>query len=174
MPVSSTFSTSAPMSANSSVQNPPGKSRVRSSTRRPLSGSDTRLHSEQSPGLFDRGGTPAGVLAHLPRLRDQLAVRARHLAVREIEVVLEADSDRAAERERGRNEHPLLARDADDAPVRPLGHLGCHRGEVARCRAHAAYDTHDAVDVQRWLEHAHVDQWIERADVSEVEALVLR
>src|SRR5436190_9104672 len=116
MPVSSTFSTSAPMSAKSSVQNPPGSSRVRSRTLSPLSGSDTRLHPEQPAGLVDRGWTAPGVLAHLAGLRDQVSVGAGHLAVRQVEVVLEADADRAAEGQRRRDEHPLLARDPDHAP----------------------------------------------------------
>ena len=37
----------------------------------------------------------------------------------------------------------------------------------------AADDAHHAVDVQRRLQHAHVDQRREAADVAEVEALVL-
>src|SRR3954463_584768 len=111
MPVSSTLTTSAPRSAKSSVQKPPGSRRVRSRTRSPLSGSDTALDPQQLAGFVDRRRATAGVLAHLPGLRDQVAIRARHLAVRQIEVVLETDPDRAAKRQRRRDEHPLLAGD---------------------------------------------------------------
>src|SRR3954447_1975475 len=98
MPVSSTLSTSAPRSANSSVQKPPGRSRVRSRTLSPLSG-NTRSNSEQPAGFLDRRGTATCVLDHLPCLRDEIAVRARHLTIRQIEVVLEPDADRSAERQ---------------------------------------------------------------------------
>src|SRR5437899_6106186 len=116
MPVSSTLTTSAPKSANSSVQKPPGSSRVRSRTLTPLSGG-TSLYPQEAARLVHGGRTTAGVLRHLSRLRDQVAVRARHLAVRQIEVVLEPDADRAAQRQCRRDQHPLLARDPDDAPV---------------------------------------------------------
>src|SRR5437763_11088730 len=96
MPVSSTLTISAPKSASSSVQNPPGRSRVRSRTLTPLSGG-TGLDAQQPACLVDRRRPPPRVLGHLARLRDQLAVRARHLAVREVEVVLEPDADRAAQ-----------------------------------------------------------------------------
>src|SRR3954451_20760216 len=117
MPVSSTLTTSAPRSANNSVQKPPGRRRVRSSTRSPLSGSDTRLHSKQAPGFIARRRTTPGVLTHLPRLGDQVTVRAPHLAVRQVEVVLEPDPDRPAKGQSRGDEHPLLARDPDHAPV---------------------------------------------------------
>ena len=74
------------------------------------------------------------------RLRDQLAVGARHLAVRQVQVVLQAHADRAAERERRADEHPLLARDADHAPVRALRDVrrpsppGCARSAGSRRR----------------------------------------
>src|SRR5271154_2299531 len=172
MPVSSTFSTSAPKSASNSEQKPPGSSRERSSTRTPLSGKLTatpppdgappcadppplaatvrplgradgappcaespplaatvrpvgrpsktssraqrplaRCDPQQSAGLSDARRSATHVFGHLPRLRDQLAVRPRHLAIWQIQVVLQPHPDRPAQRQRRRHEHPLLARD---------------------------------------------------------------
>src|SRR5690606_4926467 len=54
----------------------------------------------------------------LGRCGHQVAVRSRHLARRQIEVVLEADADVAAERERRHRERPLFAADADHLPPR--------------------------------------------------------
>ncbi len=48
-----------------------------------------------------------------------------------------------------------------------------HRLEVAGGGGHAPDHTHHEVRVQRRLEQAHVEQRLERADVAEVEALVL-
>src|SRR5919204_4364080 len=99
--MSSTLTTSAPRSASSSEQNPPGRRRVRSRTRRSLSGgSFTPWNPEQLACFGDGRNSPADVLRHLPRLGDQVAVRASHLAAREVEVVLEAGADVAAERKR--------------------------------------------------------------------------
>ena len=66
------------------------------------------------------------------RPRDQLTVRSRHLAVRQVEVVLQPDAHVAAERERRRDERHCAAADADHPPlVRHRDLLG-HVGEVAR------------------------------------------
>src|ERR687888_528444 len=98
MPVSSTLTTSAPKSASSCEQKPPGSSRERSSTRTSLSGSSVTPRHTQ----------------HLSRLGDQVAVGARHLAVWQVEVVLEPGADVAAQRQRGAEQPPLVARDPDD------------------------------------------------------------
>src|SRR5581483_5612397 len=90
IPVSSTLTTSAPKSARSSEQNPPGSRRERSRTFSPSSGRLMRPHAEKLARLGDRRRTSPEILGQLPRLGDQLAVGARHAAVREVEVVLEA------------------------------------------------------------------------------------
>src|SRR6185503_6842853 len=110
MPVSSTLSTSAPRSASRSEQKPPGSSRVRSRTLTSLSGRALTLrHSEQLAGFGDRGHLATDVLGHLPRLGDQVAVGAAHLAVWQIEVVLDAGADVAAHHQRGAEQFPLVA-----------------------------------------------------------------
>src|SRR4249919_930088 len=143
MPVSSTLSTSAPRSASSSEQKPPGRRRVRSRTLTSLSGSALTLrHPEQLARLGDAGDFAADVFGHLARLADQVAVGARHLAVRQVEVVLDAGADVAAEHQRGAEQLPLVARDADHLPlVLALGAAGDlvgHEADVARGRADAA------------------------------------
>src|SRR5690242_2286555 len=118
MPVSSTFNTSAPRSASSSEQKPPGSRRVRSRTRTSLSGAALTLrYPQQLPRLLDAGGAAADVFGHLPRLRDQVAVRPRHLAVRQVEVVLDPGANVAAEHQRGGEQLPLVAGDADHLPL---------------------------------------------------------
>src|ERR1043166_869095 len=57
--------------------------------------------SQQVAGLGDAGGAAADVFGHLPRLGDQLTVGLRHLAVRQVEVVLDPGADVAAEHQRG-------------------------------------------------------------------------
>src|SRR6478609_8701112 len=114
MPVSSTFSTSAPRSARSSEQKPPGSSRVRSRTLTSLRGRALTLgYPEQLASLCDGGGATADVLGHLARLGDRLAIGLRHLAVRQVEVVLDAGPDVAAQHQRGGEQLPLVAGDAD-------------------------------------------------------------
>src|SRR6476646_3567116 len=137
MPVSSTFSTSAPRSASSSEQKPPGSRRVRSRTLTSLSGRPlTPGDPQELARLGDAGGAAADVFGHLPRLGDQLAVGLAHLAVRQVEVVLDPGTDVAAEHQRGREQLPLVAGDADHLPlVRPLGAAGdlvAHQGDVGR------------------------------------------
>src|ERR1041384_2273490 len=118
MPVSSTLSTSAPRSASSSEQKPPGSSRVRSRTLTSLSGRALTLRDpQQLPGLGDAGGTTTDVFGHLPRLADQLAVRPAHLSVRQVEVVLDPGADVAAQHQRGGEQFPLVAGDADPLPL---------------------------------------------------------
>src|SRR6476620_1290343 len=143
MPVSSTFSTSAPRSARSSEQKPPGSSRVRSRTLTSLSGRALTLGYPQQLTSLGYGGRAAtDVLGHLPRLGDQVAVGAAHLAVRQIDVVLDPGADVAAQHQRRGQQLPLVAGDADRLPlVRPLGAAGDlirHQGDVAWGRADAA------------------------------------
>src|SRR6476659_3452143 len=179
MPVSSTFSTSAPRSASSSEQKPPGRSRVRSRTLTSLSGRSLTLGDpQQLASLGDAGGTAADVLGHLARLGDQLAVRLRHLAARQVEVVLDTGANVAAQHQRRTEQLPLVARDADDLPLIPAlaaaGNLVRHEADVTRRRTDAAVDPHHQRDLQRRaLEQAHVDQRVEIGDVARVEALVL-
>src|SRR6185437_16313109 len=97
-PVSSTLITSAPKSASSIEQNPPGSSRVRSRTRRPSSGNVMSSDPEQRPRLLDRRGAPAKLLGEPTGRGYQFAVRPRHRPIGQVEVVLEPDPDRAAER----------------------------------------------------------------------------
>ena len=90
--------------------------------------------------LRDRGRPPPDVLAHAPRARHEVAVGARHLAVREVEVVLEPDAHVAAERQRRRRRattararsrsRPTRAR-RPRAPARPCGR-GCARSAGSR------------------------------------------
>src|SRR6187549_2818010 len=54
-------------------------------------------------------GAAADVLGHLAGLRDQLAVRLRHLAVGQVEVVLDAGADVAAQDESRAEQFPLVA-----------------------------------------------------------------
>src|SRR3954452_9004692 len=124
--MSSTFSTSAPRSASRSEQKPPGSSRVRSRTLTSLSGRALTLRDpQQLPRLGDAGGAAAAVFGHLPRLGDQLAIGLAHLAVRQVEVVLDSGADVAAEDQRGGEELPLVAGDADHLPlVRPIRAAG--------------------------------------------------
>src|SRR5258705_9355818 len=118
MPVSSTLSTSAPRSASSSEQKPPGSSRVRSRPLTSLSGRALTLrHSKLLAGLGDTGDAAADVFCHLARLSDQVPVGARHLAVGEIEVVLDPGADVAAQHQGGAEQLPLVARDADHLPL---------------------------------------------------------
>src|SRR6185503_1502000 len=118
MPVSSTLSTSAPRSASRSEQKPPGSSRVRSRTLTSLSGRALTLrHSQQLAGFGDAGDLAADVFGHLPRLADQVAVGAAHLAVGQVEVVLDPGANVAAEEQRGAKQFPLVARDADRLPL---------------------------------------------------------
>src|SRR5207244_3499690 len=152
MPASSTLTTSAPRSARSSEQKPPGSSLVRSRTLTSLSGgSVTPGDPQHGPGLFDGRRATPDVLGHLPCLRDQLAVRARHVAVRQVEVVLEAGANVAAEREGRADEAPLVARDPDHLPVvRALGtarNLLRHERDVACVRPDAAVDADHERDV---------------------------
>src|SRR3954454_8955831 len=98
MPVSSTFSTSAPRSASSSEQKPPGSRRVRSRTLTSLSGRALTLRDpQQLARLGDAGCAPADVFCHLPGFGDQLAVRLAHLAVRQVEVILAPGGEVATE-----------------------------------------------------------------------------
>src|SRR5919108_5954394 len=115
MPVSSTFRTSAPKSASNNEQKPPGKSRERSRTRIPSKGPviaqslppatrhlpPSRLHPLRRPqelaGFAHGCNASAHGLHDLASLRDQVAVRARHLAVRQVEVVLQADAHVSAQ-----------------------------------------------------------------------------
>src|SRR5437870_3381055 len=109
MPVSSTFSTSAPRSASRSEQKPPGSRRVRSRTLTSLSGRALTLRDpEQIARLGDAGGTAANVFGHLPRFRDQLAVGLAHLAVRQVEVVLDPCADVSPQYQRGGEQLPLV------------------------------------------------------------------
>ena len=94
-----------------------------------------RADPEQLARLLDRRRAPAGVLGHLPGLRDQVPVRARHRAVGEVEVVLEPDADRAAERQRRGDQHPLIAADPDHPPVVSDGPAARDLGEVVRHHA---------------------------------------
>src|SRR4051794_28978203 len=118
MPVSSTFSTSAPRSASSSEQKPPGSSRVRSRTLTSLSGRALTLRDpQQLARLGDASRTAADVFGHLPRLGNQLAVGLAHVAVWQVEVVLDPGADVAAEDQRGGEQLPLVAGDADHLPL---------------------------------------------------------
>src|SRR4051794_23968303 len=148
MPVSSTFSTSAPRSASRSEQKPPGSSRERSRTLTSLSGRALTLrHSQQLASLGDAGHPAPDVLGHLARLGDQVAVGTGHLAVRQVEVVLDPGANVAAQDQRGPEQLPLVAGDADYLPlVLAFGSardLVRHRGDVARRGANAAVDAHD-------------------------------
>src|SRR6188474_378745 len=110
MPVSSTLSTSAPRSASRSEQKPPGSSRVKSRTLTSLSGRALTLrHSKQLARLADAGNLAADVFGHLPRLGDQVAVGAAHLAVWQVEVVLDPGADVAAQHQRRAEQFPLIA-----------------------------------------------------------------
>src|SRR6476469_951065 len=147
MPVSSTFSTSAPRSASSSEQKPPGSRRVRSRTLTSLSGGALTLRNpQQSARLGDGGGAAADVFGHLPGLADQVAVGAAHLAVRQVEVVLDPGADVATEDERCAKQFPLVARDPNRLPLvgtlRPTRNLISHEGDVAGGRPDAAVDPH--------------------------------
>ena len=99
------------------------------------------------------------------------------VAVGQVEVVLQPHAHVAAQRERRGHQHPLLAADADHAPVvaalRAAGHLLGHVGEVARVGPHAAGHAHHAGDLQRLAQQAHVEQRVEVGHVPGVEALVL-
>ncbi len=119
----------------------------------------------------------ADVFGHLARLADQVAVRAAHRPVRQVEVVLDPGADVAAEHQRRAEQLPLVAGDADHLPLvgalRAAGDLVRHHGDVARGRADAAGDAHHQGDLQRRLEQAHVEERVEVGDVAGVEALVL-
>src|SRR5215203_6777138 len=137
MPVSSTFNTSAPRSASSNEQKPPGSRRVRSRTLTSLSGRALTLRNPEQLARFgDARRAAADVFGHLPRLGDQLAVGLAHLAVRQVEVVLDAGADVATEHQRGGEELPLVAGDPDHLPLvrafGPAGDLVGHQGDVAR------------------------------------------
>ena len=98
------------------------------------------VRPRRSRGLGDRRRPPPDVLAHPPRPRHEVAVGARHLPVREVEVVLQPDAHVAAQRQRRGHQLPLLPRDPDHAPLvgDAGGHLLGHVGEVARARADPA------------------------------------
>ena len=142
-------------------------------TPRPASG-----RAEQLARLGHGRHAPAHVLHDPPRPRDQVAVRARHLAVGQVEVVLQAHAHVAAQRGRAGHQPPLVAADPDHAPVvaalGPARDLVGHVGEVARRGPDAAGHPHHAVDLQRLRQQAHVDQRVEVRHVPGVEALVLR
>ena len=53
---------------------------------------------EHGAGLVDGGHLAADVAHHVSGLLDEVAVGARHLAAREVEIVLEPDADVAAKR----------------------------------------------------------------------------
>ena len=95
----------------------------------------------------------------------------------QIEVVLEAGADVAAEVERGGEQLPLVARDPDHLPV--VGALGAvgdllgHERDVLGHRPDAAGDPHHQRDLQRGLQRLHVEERVEVGDVAGVEALVL-
>src|SRR5436309_3273465 len=111
MPVSSTFSTSAPKSASSSEQNPPGSSRDRSSTRIPSSGS--RLIGPLPSSAPHR--RPAG----RPYRPSPLPSRDADLALGD------------------RQHRPCLADGRRPAP-HVLGHLPCLGDQIAVGAGHAA------------------------------------
>src|SRR5215212_19590 len=125
MPVSSTFSTSAPKSARRSEQKPPGSRRLRSRTLTSASGGFlgggalTLGDSQELAGLDDGGGSAADVLCHLARFRDQLAIGLRHLPIRQVEVVLDAGANVAAESQGRAEQLPLVARYPDRLPLVP-------------------------------------------------------
>ena len=132
-------------------------------------------HAAFSSGarLGDRRDPPAGVQGHPRGPLDEVAVGARHLAAGQVEVVLQPDAHGAAERQRRGDERPLLTRDPDQPPVAAGRDVVDHRGQVARGRRRAAEHSHHARHVQWRAQHALVHERLERADVAEVEALVL-
>ena len=64
-------------------------------------------------------GLAAHVAHHARRHLDELAVRLRHLAAGQVEVVLETHAHVAAEHERRGQHPPLAVADADDLPLAP-------------------------------------------------------
>ena len=159
MPVSSTLSTSAPKSASSSEQKPPGSSRdeVEDADALERHGVSAAPPPRQRPSRSRAPRRPSPRAARRPRrirarLGDEVAVGARHLAVGQVEVVLQA---RRARCRRASSAAPTsihcVAPDPDDAPVgSPAGHVarpcgrgcgrsaGCRRSRPSRTRRAAA------------------------------------
>ena len=185
-PVSSTLTTSAPRSASRSEQKPPGRSRVRSRTRTSLSGS-AQLRSDPALAHWARASRGASatvaarrpdVLGHLARLRDQVAVGARHLAVRAGRGCPRARRGRCR---RATSAAPISLHWSREIPITcqllgpsgPPGICSAMKADVAGVGPDAAVDADHQRDVERLLEQPHVDQRVEVGDVAGVEALVL-
>ena len=144
-------------------------------TLRPPRACGTPSSSRASATVAARRPTSSAICRALP-IRSPL--ERAHLAVRQVEVVLDPGADVAAEDQRGGEQLPLVAGDADHLPLvralRAAGDLVRHQGDVARRRPDAAGDAHHQRDLQRRaVEQAHVDQRVEVGDVAGVEALVL-
>ena len=181
MPVSSTLSTSAPRSASSSEQKPPGSSRVRSRTLTSLSGQTrsrfgTPSSSRASATVAARRPTSSAICRALA-IRSPLELR--HLAVRA--------GRGCPRRRRGRCRRAPARRPSSfhwsrEMPITchwfgPSGPPGIWSDMKVTLRGvgpDAAGDAHHQRDLQRRpLQQPHVDQRVEVGDVAGVEALVL-
>src|SRR3954452_10032604 len=89
----------------------PGARSLRRAARREL------IEAEDLLRLVDGRDLAPAVADHARRHLDELPVGLRHLAVREIEVVLEPRSDVAAERERRADHAPAALGDPDHLPL---------------------------------------------------------
>ena len=139
----------------------PGAAAMRSRTRTPserrrrscrrAAAARPRLPSS-SRASSTVAGAPADVLHHLARLRDQVAVRARHLAVRQVEVVLEARRARCRRAPRAAAISVHWSRLMPITPqlfAAPSGDLLGHVREVLRGRADPAGHAHHARHLER-------------------------
>src|SRR5713226_7637825 len=134
----------------------------------------TRFEAQLRSGFRNRCDLMPEVMAESRRLLDQLAVALCHPVPLDVEVVLQADAYVAAHRDRRRHQRPLVETDADDLP------MGARRqpvdlvDEVASGARNATEHAHDEAELERWLEHAHVDQRARVAYMARVKALHLR
>ena len=178
MPVSSTFSTSAPKSASNSEQKPPGSSRERSRTRTPCSGRlipwpprwETASSSRASWTVAGRRPMSSVIclaFAISSPLERAISPSGRYrLSSRPTRI--EPPSVRAA----ATSIH--CSREIPITPQwEPSGMLETIAARLEAVGGIPPSDPHHAVHVQRGVQQAHVDQRREAPDVADVEALVL-
>ena len=162
MPVSSTFSTSAPKSASSSEQKPPGEQAREVEHAHALQRQASGRCTGGAPAAAHDARAARGASCTVAGRRPTSSVICRALAISspleraispvgQVQVVLQADPDRAAERERRGDQHPLLARDRRSRPSASGRRRDVvdHRGEVGAVGGMPPSDAHHAVDVQR-------------------------
>ena len=130
-----------------------------------------------SPRIVGRRDLEPQPLDDLPRRAHLRGIRLGELAGSEPQAVLEPDAHVAAHRRRLRGDRQLVAAGAEHAPAvlvaeEPVGRA-LHVHDVLGMRADAAEDAEHALDEQRRLHDAAIEEMLGRVQVADVVALDL-